>query len=180
METKICTKCGIEKDIDCYEKIGNRKQYTRNICKECKKALNRTLWEKYYKENKKEINNKAWKYQKERKKTDKCYKMKVKVRKMINLSFKRKNYIKELHTEKILGCSFKYFINYLIKTYENNYNEKWDWKYLKNVQVDHIIPLAVANTEDEVIKLCHYTNLQLLKAKDNLDKKDSLEWELKQ
>lgn len=87
--------------------------------------------------------------------------------------------IKKQKGEEIYGCSVNKLIEHLIKTYENNYNEKWNWKYLKNVHVDHVIPLASANTEEDVKKLCHYTNLQLLKAKDNLDKKDSLEWELK-
>ena len=36
--------------------------------------------------------------------------------------------------------------------------------------IDHIVPLATAQTEEDVIKLCHYTNLQLLTAKDNLEK----------
>ena len=40
----------------------------------------------------------------------------------------------------------------------------------EKVHIDHIIPLATAKTEEDVIKLCHYTNLQLLKAKDNLKK----------
>ena len=70
------------------------------------------------------------------------------------------------------------FINYLIKTYENNYNEKWDWEYLKNVHIDHIIPMSTAKSEEEVIKLNHYTNLQLLKAEDNMQKSDKLDWRL--
>lgn len=40
----------------------------------------------------------------------------------------------------------------------------------EEVQVDHIIPLQTAKTTDEVIKLCHYTNLQLLRKEDNLKK----------
>ena len=32
--------------------------------------------------------------------------------------------------------------------------------------------------EEEVINLCHYTNLQLLKAKDNLCKNSKLDWRL--
>ena len=33
-------------------------------------------------------------------------------------------------------------------------NKTWDF--------DHKIPLSSANTEEEIIKLCHYTNLQPL------------------
>ena len=32
--------------------------------------------------------------------------------------------------------------------------------------------------EKEVIKLCLYTNLQLLKAEDNIQKSDKLDWKL--
>lgn len=46
------------------------------------------------------------------------------------------------------------------------------------VDIDHIIPLASAKTKDEIIKLCHYTNLQLLKHSDNLLKGDKLNWQV--
>ena len=113
-------------------------------------------------------------------KEEPIYYLKHRIRTLIRKSFIRRGETKSKRTEEILGCSIDFFINYLIKTYENNYNEKWDWKYLKETHIDHIKPLAEVNTKEEVIELCHYTNLQLLKAKDNLDKKDSLEWELKQ
>lgn len=51
---------------------------------------------------------------------------------------------------------------------------------LKKVHIDHIIPLATAKTEEDVIKLCHYTNLQLLKGEDNLSKGDKLDWKLEE
>ena len=47
------------------------------------------------------------------------------------------------------------------------------------MHVDHIIPLSTANTEEDILKLCNFKNLQLLKAKDNLDKKDKLNWEVR-
>ena len=34
------------------------------------------------------------------------------------------------------------------------------------------------STEAEIIKCCHYTNLQLLKAEDNLEKGDKMDWSL--
>ena len=49
---------------------------------------------------------------------------------------------------------------------------------LKNVHIDHIIPMSTAKSEEEVIKLNQYTNLQLLKAEDNLEKSDKLNWKL--
>lgn len=126
--------------------------------------------------------NKIQKYQKEyvnnRSKNDKIYKMKRQLRHFIHMSFIRANTIKNQKAEKIFGCNIDFLIDYLIKTYENNYKEEWNWEYIKNIHIDHIIPLATAKTEEEVINLCHYTNLQLLKAKDNLTKSDKLNWKL--
>lgn len=36
--------------------------------------------------------------------------------------------------------------------------------------LDHIKPISLAQTEQEVIKLCHYSNFQPLWAKENMSK----------
>ena len=91
---------------------------------------------------------------------------------MIRQSFLRKGIKKEYKCEKILCCDILTFKNYLLQTFKNNYGYEWNGK--ESVHIDHIIPLDTANTEEEIIKLCHYTNLQLLKAKDNLKKSNKL------
>lgn len=40
--------------------------------------------------------------------------------------------------------------------------------------IDHIIPLDSAKTEEDIIKLCHYTNLQPLWAEDNMKKSNKI------
>lgn len=107
---------------------------------------------------------------------DKLFHLKVQTRKMIRKSFDRKNYNKNSKTQKILGCSYEMLIKHLLQTYKNNYGYEWDYK--EPVHIDHIIPLSSAKTEEEVIKLCYYTNLQLLKEKDNLKKGCKLNWRL--
>jgi len=133
---------------------------------------------KYRKNHKELIQEYDTKYKRKRKKEDKLFNMSNQIRNLIRISFKRKSYTKANKTEEILCCKMNYFIEYLIKTYENNYNEKWDWDYLKNVHIDHIIPISIAKNEEEIIKLNHYTNLQLLKKEDNMQKSDKLDWSL--
>lgn len=133
---------------------------------------------KYREKNKVKVQQYDSWYRKNKKANNNLFKMRHQISNLIRTSFNRKSYIKPYKTEKILGCKMDYFINYLIKTYEDNYNEKWDWEYLKNVHIDHIIPISTAKSEEEIIKLNYYTNLQLLKAEDNMQKSDKLDWRL--
>jgi hypothetical protein len=50
----------------------------------------------------------------------------------------------------------------------------WENYGLYGWHIDHIIPLASANTEDELLKLFHYTNLQPLWAEENLLKSNKI------
>lgn len=113
-------------------------------------------------------------YDKKRMQYDNLYKFKKIARNMIKMSFNRKGLRKSEKTCDIVGCDYIFLQDYLLNTYKEIYGEWWDG--VEAVHIDHIIPLSTATTEEEIIKLCHYTNLQLLKAKDNLDKSDKLDW----
>ena len=75
-------------------------------------------------------------------------------------------YIKSNSSENILGCSFEHFKIHLESQFEHwmcwdNYglyngelNYGWD--------LDHIIPISSASTEEDIYKLNHYTNFQPL------------------
>ena len=73
----------------------------------------------------------------------------------------------------VLGASPEAAWEYLAKTYEINYGEKWNGQ---PYEIDHIVPICMAKTREELLKLFHYTNLQMLTAKDNSEKGNSLEW----
>lgn len=287
METKICSKCGVKKDINDFYKKNDSKDGCYSYCKKCSSIIRKQYYEKnkensklkmkeyyqknknkirnfnqkwyfehqqemkeynkkyfnknkdkllkqqkeyyennkdtilekqtkYYKQHKNEIKEKRKEYfKKYNKKYNEMHKEEIKIKKkkyrqehkdktreqskrhyynvlknnelllfkkrirtLIRTSLDRKKQTKNNYTEKILGCSIENFINYLIKTYEKNYNEKWENEFLSKVHIDHIIPLKYAQNEEEVIKYCHYSNLQLLKKRDNLEKGSNIEWEL--
>ena len=97
----------------------------------------------------------------------------------INKAVKRNGYNKTSKTQEILGCSFYEFLDYIENKFESWMT--WDNRGLYNGSlnygwdIDHIIPLCSANSEEELHKLCHYTNLQPLDSKINRDiKNDSL------
>lgn len=169
------------------EKIKQRKkeQYEQNktdilaknkIYREIHKDKDKENHKKYYENHKNKIIARTTEYGKQRRKQDKIYKFKCQARHLIGLSFTRKGYIKSKKTEEILGIDLLNFYNYLLRTFKNNYGYEWDG--IESVHIDHIIPLSMAKTEKEVISLCHYTNLQLLKAKDNLQKQDKTDYKI--
>ena len=48
------------------------------------------------------------------------------------------------------------------------------WENHGKWHIDHIIPLSTANTEEDILNLCHYTNLQPLWAEDNIKKSNKI------
>jgi hypothetical protein len=157
---KKCLKCNTIKNLDCFGIRNDRLSKRMSSCKECRK--------KYTEENRERINN----YTLNRLKTDPLYKLTFSIRNNIRGCFKRGNnkFIKSKKTENILGCTIQEFIDFIQSQFQKGMTleNHGEW------HLDHIIPLASASSEEEIIKLNHYTNFQPLWAIDNLKKSNKL------
>jgi hypothetical protein len=69
-------------------------------------------------------------------------------------------------TFEILGCTPE-FLKYHI---EKQFHNGMSWDNRTEWHIYHKTPLSSAKTEEEIFKLCHYTNLQPLWRYDNLKK----------
>lgn len=139
--------------------------------KEKRKEVN-----KRYKENNREkINSCRREYARKRKIEDNLFKFKENTKHNIRRSFSRgfKNFTKRLHTEEILGCSLDFFKEYILSLCPEGITLKDFGKY--GYHLDHIIPISSAETEEEVTKLCHYTNFQPLWYIENIKKSNKIQ-----
>lgn len=115
---------------------------------------------------------------KNKRKTDPLFKLKNNVRSLIRGTFKRKNVKKTKKTLLILGCTMEYFRHHIELQFEKwmtweNYG-KYNGTYCFGWDIDHKIPVSSGVTEEEIIKLNHYTNLRPLCSKINRDIKRNL------
>ena len=177
-QLKKCTLCNIEKNLNMFHKSKEGLYGVKSFCKDCKKEQARDHYinnreyhlerkKEYYNDNKEKIVNRVIEYRKHKIEEDSFFKMKENIRCLIRNAFVRQYSIKSKKTREILGCSFEEFRDYIEKQFDNKMN--WDnqgsyW------HLDHIKPVSLATTEQEIIKLNHYTNFQPLFWKDNLSK----------
>lgn len=97
-------------------------------------------------------------------------KMRQRVTAQINKALKRFGYGKNSHTRVLLGVDFDIFKIHIERqfkkgmTWENNGTGDLKW------HLDHIMPLASAKTESELLNLFHYTNLRPMWSKENIRK----------
>ena len=202
MENKICIKCCLDKPITEFY-LNRKSLKPKGTCIICEKEYakkyretNKVKISERVKEwsvnnrDKRRISNYNWRdnnpekvrvtknnYNKNRKIIDNLFKLKINLRTMINNSFRKRNLFKNSKTNDILGCSYEEFKNYLESKFESwmNWNNhgKYDGSFNSGWDVDHIVPISNAKTEDDVIRLNHYTNLQPLCSKINRDIKKS-------
>jgi hypothetical protein len=171
---KLC--CSFDKRIWNEKNKINIKEYNKSWNIYNKERIQE--YDKIYKHNNKEriqeydkLNkNKKLEYKKKRYKEDIKYRLGELIRSNIYFSLKNK---KSKRTQEIINCTIEEFKIYL----ENKFESWMDWdnqgKYNGELNygwdIDHIIPLSSAKTEEEILKLNHYTNLQPLCSKINRD-----------
>jgi hypothetical protein len=103
---------------------------------------------------------------KSQRKTDPIKKLIFNVRSRIYSVIKNKT----KKTFSIVGCSPEFLKVHL----ERQFTEGMSWENQGKWHIDHKTPLSSAKNEEEIYKLCHYTNLQPLWAEDNLKKRDKI------
>lgn len=192
MATKICIGCKEEKSTNDFYKKNCSPDKVGSYCKPCdsvkrkkhyyeKPEKHKEYRKNYYLNNiervreLKRLNNKKNrhtinKYHLNRRKNDPVYAITHRLRNLIRMSLHRNGYSKKSKTQSILGCDFDFFIKHI----ESQFKDGMTWDNRGEWHLDHIIPMASAKTEEEIIKLNHYSNFQPLWAKDNILKSDTM------
>lgn len=199
MTTKICSKCGKEKDLNEYY-VKNGKTI-RSECKECGrqmcrdyKARNRkkiSVYNQEYKaDHREEISKYNHKYNKEnrdiiqkrqtrvnrkRRKNDQNYKMSLRLRKIIYQYAKSNGKLKK-SAEKLLKCNwiflklwFEYIFLFDPIMTWDNHGSYWS--------IDHVVPCSLFDlTKVDEQELCfHWTNTRPLFKYDNYSKTNKID-----
>jgi hypothetical protein len=152
-----------EKNID-YDKERKQIHYQNNKDKYIQQSI------EYRKNNTDKVNQRVRDYRKKRFSEDEVFKLTFTVRSRIRKFLKLTNSIKLGQTFDLIGCTPQELIKYI----ENLFTDGMNWGNHGEWHIDHIVPLSSAKTKEDLMKLCHYTNLQPLWAKDNLSKSDKI------
>jgi hypothetical protein len=174
---RTCTKCKKDLPFDQFNKEKLGKHGLKPYCKACQSKYNR----KYNRKKKNDIANRKKKYLKENREKIRDYKYK---RYHSNLDFRIKCILrarinkvvkgesKSDNTMSLVGCSVDELKIHLESQFQEGMS--WDNYGIEGWHVDHIKPCASFDMSDpeEQKKCFHYSNLQPLWAKDNLEKGD--------
>lgn len=140
------------------EKIRRKEYYKNNVEKI------REYRKKYYQDNKGKERLRNNKYKSVRLKNDPVERAKKNIRDRVRQYLVGEN--KGKRTFEIIGLDKEGFKTYI----ENMFTNGMCWENYGEWHIDHIKPLCLAKTNEEIIKLNHYTNLQPLWGEDNIKK----------
>lgn len=139
---------------------GQRAYYQAN--KESLKAKGR----EHYKANKQSYLDGNRRRVRDRIKVDPVFALSTRIRSLIYARIYSGGYTKKSRSQEILGCTWPEFKLHI----ERQFLKGMSWDRLSEIHLDHIVPIATAKTEEEVIALNHFTNIRPMWAKDNLSK----------
>lgn len=85
-------------------------------------------------------------------------------------AFNRKKIKKNNLTIEMVGCSWEVLKQHI----EKQFTKGMRWSNMHLWHIDHIVPLASAQTESELVALAHFSNLRPLWAAENMEKGDKI------
>ena len=176
-----CKSCSKKRRQEYYQKnrekdFARKKKYFADPKNKVARERYRAYMKEYNKEynanpkNREKKNARQKKRQKERRQSDPLYKLKCNVRSRINKTITRAGFKKNSKTHKILNCSFEEFASHL----EKQFNSGITWENYGKWHLDHIVPVSLASTEEEIIKLNHYKNFQPMWGPENGSKNNKI------
>ena len=185
---KACTKCHNFKPLEMFSTAKNTVDKKTPNCKECRRKIPQDLIAKRRRYLEDGCFKKAVYYQNNKEKIHASRKVKLLSDPSIALKNRARRILRKHRlmcktkrdntSLEILGCSRDFLFNHLKATFTKNYGIEYNQIYFKDLQIDHIVPLATAKTYDKVKALCHYTNLQFLYCKHNYEKKAKLNYSI--
>ena len=179
MSIKKCKKCEQELDLELnFSKVSINSKYYRGQCNSCRSKIeserylaDKSVKRKYaesYKLRRNMLRN-------QRRKNDTQYRITRNLRDRIRKVLKTNT--KTSPTLILLGCSIKNFKKHLQQTAIKNGYKDFDINDYssQDYHIDHIKPCSSfdLSKESEQKKCFHYSNMQILTAKDNMIKSDN-------
>ena len=166
----------IEKNSDLLKE--KRKEYYKNNKEKLnqynkdyrKKNIEKEIvrWKVYYETNKESLIKKSVEYSLLKRKTCHFDRLKHNVRNRISFYLKINNFSKNNKTFEIVGCSPESLKEHIQSQFTDGMS--WENYGYDGWHIDHRIPLSSAKNEQELYKLCHFTNLQPMWATENIKK----------
>ena len=126
---------------------------------------------KYEQENKDKIRERKSRYQAQKRNADPIQRLKDRIRNRVRKALGRGDSRTTKRTMEMIGCSWDHLRSHI----ESQFTGGMSWERFSEIHIDHIKPLSSASTCEEMLKLCHYTNLQPLWAADNLKKSNKIQ-----
>ncbi len=109
-------------------------------------------------------------YVRSKRQSNPLFRLRSTVSTLVANSLVNNGYSKKSRTASILGCSFEQFHDHI----QSQFTVGMTWDNRSLWHIDHVIPLAFACNEQELLMLNHYTNLRPIWAADNLAKGKSI------
>lgn len=165
MNMKICSRCKQSKSLNSFGSNKSKKDGLHYYCKECVSFFN-TTYKKEWRKNGGSLKEKISLESSKKRMISK------KIGNLIRNTLLGNGYQKTTKTFLILGAEYDVVKRHLEQKFEKGmtWDNHGDW------HIDHIIPMSSAINEQEIFKLNHYTNLQPLWAKENLQKGSKLNY----